>query len=307
LPFLFLGFGAFAQDGPYRNAIVLSFENDMFNKMDWYFSNGINIGTYHSALGKSPVNRILIPGRLREGDIVYYGLKLRQEIYTPRDLNHDEILAGDHPYAATLSLSSEKIVNRPSEGLRFTSGLCLGVLGPLALGFHAQEFIHKITPSEPPHGWNNQVGNDLMLNYSLAVDKEIFRDDFSQFVLHGRGRLGTVYTDASAGFRVRMDAMPAYFTRLGPEDNRAVNIYFELGGDIRFVGYDASLQGGMLNRTSPYTIPSQDVRRMIGVITASAVLEIKCHQLHFYQNVVSPRFSKASWHAWLGISYRYWW
>jgi len=63
----------------------------------------------------------------------------------------------------------------------------------------------------------------------------------------------------------------------------------------------------MLNRTSPYTIPSQDVRRVLGVIMASAVFELKRHQLLFYQNVVSPGFSKAGWHAWLGISYRYWW
>jgi len=302
-----LGFGVFAQEGPNRNAIVLSFENDMFNRMDWYFSNGVNIAVYHSSLGRSPLNRILFPGRLQEGDIVYYGLKLRQEIYTPKDLNHEAILTGDHPYAATLSISSEKIVNRPSEGLRFTSGLQLGVLGPLALGFHAQDFIHRITPSELPQGWNNQVGNDLMLNFSLAVDKEIFSDEFSQFALHGRVRLGTVYTDASAGFRVRMEEMPKYFTRLEPDENRSFNIYFELGGDVRFVGYDASLQGGMLNRTSPYTIPSQDVRRVLGVIMASAVFELKRHQLLFYQNVVSPGFSKAGWHAWLGISYRYWW
>ena len=54
----------------YRNAIVLSFENDMFNKKDWYFSSGINIGFYHSALKKSPLNYILLPG-VRESDQVY--------------------------------------------------------------------------------------------------------------------------------------------------------------------------------------------------------------------------------------------
>ena len=45
------------------------------------------------------------------------------------------------------------------------------------------------------------------------------------------------------------------------------------------MGYDASLQGGIFNRTSPYTIPSQDVKRLLGIFMASAVLELKCHQL----------------------------
>ena len=239
--------------------------------------------------------------------MVYYGLRLRQEIYTPRDLKQDEIQSGDHPYAATLSLSSEKIVNRPASGLRITSGLQLGVLGPAALGFLAQDFIHRITPSDPAQGWDNQVGNDLMLNYNLSVDKEIIRDEYSQLILHGRARLGTVYTDVSAGFRSRMEYDPKYFHFVEPDPGRRINFYVEFGADLKFVGYDASLQGGMFNRTSPYTIPGDAVARVVGVFVASAVLEFPKHQLVFYQNFVSPRFEASGWHAWLGISYRYWW
>ncbi|MFC2113184.1 lipid A deacylase LpxR family protein [Bacteroidota bacterium] len=290
----------------YRKTIVLSFENDMFNKKDWYFSSGINIGFFHSALKKSPLNYILLPG-IRESDQVYYGLKLRQEMYTPRDLNNEKIQSKDHPYAATLSLSSEKIVNRPSSGLRISSGLQLGVVGPAALGFHAQNFIHLITPSDPPKGWNNQIQNDIMLNYNVSIDKMIVEDDYSQFLLHGSARLGTVYTDASAGFRVRFEADPKYFRFIEPDPDRRFNFYVELGGNLRFVGYDASLQGGMFNRTSPYTIPSASIARVVGEVTISAVFELPHHQILFYQHVLSRRFNHSLWHAWMGISYRYWW
>ena len=279
----------------------------MFNRMDWYFSNGINIGVYHEALGKSPLNRILLPLRIHETDLVYYGLKLRQEIYTPQDLTQDEIQSGDHPYAATLSLSSEKIVNRPASRLRIASGLQLGILGPAALGFQAQDFIHRITPSDPALGWDNQVGNDLMLNYNLSVDKGVVEDDYSQFILYGRARLGTVYTDASAGFGVRMEYNPKYFSFMDPDPGRRFNFYVEFGGNLRFVGYDATLQGGLFNNTSPYTIPSESVNRVVAEAAINAVFELPKHQLVFYQNIGSPRFEESDWHAWLGISYRYWW
>ena len=303
---LHVAVGLSAQEEPVRNAIGLRFENDMFNRMDWYFSNGNIISFYHSVFEKSPVNHILLPVRAREPDVVYFGFRLRQEIYTPRDLNTDEIQAGDHPYAATLSLVEEKIVNRFENGIRFTSTLQLGIIGPAALGLNAQEFIHLITPSDPPQGWSNQVGNDLMLNYSLKVDKEILRDEFSQFALQGKARLGTVYTDATTGFWVRFEHLPRFFRSIAPDPLRRANFYAGMGAEIRVVGYDASLQGGIFNRTSPYTIPSGDVNRLVVGLNAEVVLEIERHVLSVSQSVTGPRFRQADWHAWVGIGYNYW-
>jgi hypothetical protein len=255
----------------------------------------------------NPVNFILPPFRSDEEDRAIYGLQLRQEIYTPKDLDRAEIQEGDHPYAATLSIGQVRMVNRPSNKLRYTSGLWVGVIGPAALGFNAQDFIHRITPSRPPQGWNNQVSNDLLLNYSLAVERELLSDEVSQFVLSGRARLGTVYTDAAIGMWSRFEHRPKFFTHIGPDPGRKVNFFATLGWELRFVGYDASLQGGMFNRTSPYTIPSASLSRVMVSFDTSAVLEIKKHRLRFYQNVVSPRFNKSDWHAWAGISYSYWW
>ncbi len=289
------------------NSIGMSFENDMFNKMDWYFSNGLNFSMTHSVFEGSPVNYVLFPVRLRERDRAVYGLRLTQEIYTPKDITENEIQEGDHPYAATLSLTEEKIINRPAEGLRFTSGLQIGVIGPAALGFNAQEFIHNNTPSHPPQGWHNQVGNDILLNYYLSAEKEVIRDEVSQLALYVRARLGTVYTDAVVGLWSRFEFLPKFFTHVGPDLSRKVNFHFRLGWELRFVGYDASLQGGMFNRTSPYTIPSSDVSRIVFRASASAVLEIYRHEISFFQKVMSPRFEASDWHGWMGISYRYWW
>jgi hypothetical protein len=306
---LFTGFCATVPAAAQERALLLAWENDMWNRKDWYFSNGINIGLFHPALRKSPVNFILLPGGPdgpgSDGTRTLCGLQLRQEIYTPMDIGQEEIREGDHPYAATLSLVSEKTLMR--ERHRISSGLQIGVIGPAALGFRSQEFIHRITPSDPPKGWNNQVGNDLMLNYLLSFERSVYADEWSDFILQGRARLGTVYTDAYAGFLVRMEDRPKYFRYVGPDPERPFNLYFEMGGGFRLVGYDASLQGGMINRTSPYTIPASSVSRVVADVRLSTVFELQRHQLLLCQHMVSPRFDRSKWHAWLQISYRYWW
>ena len=57
-----------------------------------------------------------LPFKVLEKDRAWYGLTLRQELYTPRDLEDDTIRAGDHPYAATLTLTQQRVVNRPESG-----------------------------------------------------------------------------------------------------------------------------------------------------------------------------------------------
>ncbi len=296
-----------AQQETYQRAFSVAFENDMFNKMDWYYTNGLKFLLYHESLQKSPVDRILLPFKLRDSDRAWYGLELRQELFTPRDLDDDTIRAGDHPYAATLTLTQQRVVNRPENGIRFTSGLRVGILGPAALGFFAQDIIHRITPSNPPNGWDYQVHNDVILNYDFMIDKEVLRDDITILGIKGGGRMGTLHTDFSGGIWFRMEPGQEYFKRLGPGPDNPFNLYFHMEGTARFVVYDATLQGGLFNTTSPYVIPTESINRMVGDINMSLVFEVRGHQLGFYQHLISSRFTDSGWHGWLGIKYTYWW
>ena len=279
----------------------------MFNKMDWYYTNGLQFLLYHPKLQKSPFDRALFPFKAGAADLTWHSLALRQELYTPRDLQEDTIQAGDHPYAATLTLSQQRVVNRPRSGTRFTGKLRVGVLGPAALGFNAQDIIHRITPSKPPKGWDYQVHNDVIINYDFWIDQEILRDDVTILGVRGGARLGTLHTDFSGGIWYRMQTGHPYFDRLGPDPTGSFDLYFQFEGSGRFVVYDATLQGGLFNRTSPYVIPSQSVSRLIGEINAAFVFEIQGHQLALYQHLTSARFAGSKAHSWLGIRYAYWW
>ena len=296
-----------AQQETYQHAFSVSFENDMFNKMDWYYTNGLQFLLYHESLEKSPFDRVLLPFKIRENDRAWYGLSLRQELFTPTDLEDDSIRAGDHPYAATLTLTQQRVVNRPESGTRFTTGLRVGILGPAALGFFAQDVIHRITPSNPPKGWDYQVQNDIVLNYDFMVDKEILRDGVSVFGLKGMARMGTLHTDFSGGFWYRLDTGQDYFERLGPSTDNPINLYFQMQGTGRMVVYDATLQGGLFNKTSPYIIPAESVHRLVADNNMALLLQIRGHQLGLYQNITSSRFRESAWQGWLGINYNYWW
>ena len=59
--------------------------------MDWYYTGGLQFKLYHNSLQKSPFDKLLAPFKIRPGERAWYGLALRQELYTPRDLEDDTI------------------------------------------------------------------------------------------------------------------------------------------------------------------------------------------------------------------------
>jgi hypothetical protein len=77
---LFLAFqvSLSAQQETYQKAFSVAFENDMFNKMDWYYTNGLQFLLYHEGLRKSPFDRVLIPFKVSEKERAWYGLIHRE-------------------------------------------------------------------------------------------------------------------------------------------------------------------------------------------------------------------------------------
>jgi len=287
--------------------ISFAWENDLYYQRDYYYTNGFQIEFFHDKLGQSPINRILMPFRYSKTGITWSGLRLRQEIFTPRDLAMDSISVGDHPYSSTLTLAQNSVFVLPNKQLRIVSGLKVGVLGPASLGFITQKLAHLISnPSRPPKGWDNQVQNDLIINYDLQVEKGFTHHEMALFGVKGKGRLGTLNTDLEAGLWLRLDARNGYFNRLGPMGGPGLNVVFGLSATASYIFYDATLQGGMLNRSSPYIVPPEHMTRWLGKLEGTLTLELSLHQLEFYTQISSPRFELAEPHGWVGIAYKHW-
>ena len=289
----------------YNKSIGFKFDNDIFFQTDYYYSSGENIFFIHPGVAKSPITKLFI-SKFNNDDIEYNGVSIDHKMYTPTDTPSDTVKAGDRPYAASLSLSQFQVFENRLNGYRVSSTLSLGVIGEFAFGKEMQSIIHGITPSEQPVGWESQISNDILLNYSFQFDKRLFESANFEWLATSTATLGTVNTDISVSTTIRFGWMESYFSSYAPKRNSGFNLWFELGYEAKLVIYNAYLQGGMFNRTSPYVIESSNIKRLIHTLEAKYFVQYNKHRLIFEAYNLSPEFYNSLGHAWGRVSYQYW-
>ncbi len=276
----------------------LYYENDYFSTTDKYYTQGINLEYVHPVIGNFFTSRLLIRSTSKE---VKFGVSLEQEGYTPTSIAHSEILTGDRPFAACLFLKTFSIVNDPTRRERVSSSLSAGVIGPIAGGKAIQETLHRWINYTMPQGWQHQIRNDAILNYQIEYERGLFvRENY--FSLSGKAgaRVGTFNTKAYAGAII----MTGYFD--DPFKNfsnrkRKNQVYLYVEPLLNIVGHDATLQGGLFNRTSPYTIASNDINRVVFQGNTGLVFKINTVHLEYFQSFLTKEFKTGNSHLWGGI------
>ena len=286
----------------------LRFDNDLLDNTDRFYTNGVRLEYICPAFSGSPVNKLMLPYR-RPGTN-YYGLTLVQNMYTSSKTKVGGILYGDRPYAAYLYLSSFKITNDPVHHLRQSSELQLGIIGPASLGSTMQTWFHMTIPTnDKPLGWEYQIANDLLLNYRVSYDQGLISHPYAELNLTGVAIAGTVYDKITGGFCFRTGLLNPYFNELGfskkPVHRRAgmrdLQCYFYARTSGTLVGYDATLQGGVFNHESVYTIPADSISRVQFEGSAGFAFSYGGARLDVEQHVISPEFRGGWWHFWMGI------
>ena len=292
--------------------LKISFDNDIFDYTDRFYTNGVRIDLIHPSLSENPVTRISVP--YWGHGMNYYGISLVQNLYTPSTTKIGGIQYGDRPFAAYLYLASFKITNDPQKRFRMTSEIDLGIIGPYSLGEYMQKSFHNALPSNSePEGWEYQVQNDLVLNYSVTFDKGVINEPWMNVNLISTAILGTLCTNISGGVLARAGWMNPYFANLGISKRsrlsqnhlRQFQGYFFVKGSTKLVGYDATLQGGLLNRTSPYTLTGADVSRLVFQSSLGLAISFGGFEIEAEQFLLSPEFTGGSWHKWghIGLTF----
>jgi lipid A 3-O-deacylase len=283
-------------------------ENDLLDNTDRFYTNGIRIDLVAPFLEASPLSRILVP--YWHAGKNYYGICLVQNMYTPSTTKVGGILYGDRPYAAYLYVGSYKITNDSRRLIRVQSELAIGVLGQASLGEYVQKTFHNSVPTNSePLGWQYQICNDLLLNYAVGIEKGILSRPAVEINVNGNATLGTVLTNIGGGIYLRAGRINPWFGDLGVH-KRQVNLrcglkntqfYFFMRSGVRFIGYDATLEGGVLNKTSPYTISSQEMSRVQLKTSAGLAFVQGGFRLELEQFLLSPEFSHGWWHKWVSL------
>ncbi len=281
-----------------KSYIRLHYDNDFFAATDEYYTQGINLELVLPSLKRFPISKILIH---RKYNSLQYGIALVHEGYTPSSIRHEEIILDDRPFAANFCFNTFLISVDSLKHKRMTSAVSIGVIGPLAGGADMQKSIHRWLNNIAPLGWQNQIKNDVVVNYQVCAE-ELLVSLHHMFSVNTETniRLGTLSDKAGVGFT----AMLGYFD----SPFRAVNnkikkfqLYFYDQPMMSFIGYDATLQGGLFDKNSPYTIADDQISRVTFQNDFGVVIRIKKIYLEYSHAFLSKEFETGTTHSWGGI------
>lgn len=276
----------------------ITYENDFFSATDEYYTQGINLELVSPAMKKNPLAYALIRPNF---GYVRYGLGFQHNGYTPSTVSYNEIQYGDRPFAGTMFLQTFMIAIDSAKKQRFTSSLSTGVIGPLAGAGQMQRSIHKWLNNYTPHGWDNQIQNDLILNYQVDYEKQLIGlGKVFSLAANGSARVGTLSDKAGVGVTMMIGYFESPYSsaKAGKNDFR---IYAYEHPEFSFIGYDATLQGGVFDHDSPYTIKAGDINRVTFQNRFGFVAQYQRIYLEYFLAVSSREFEQQKMHTWGGI------
>lgn len=275
------------------------YDNDYFTKTDEYYSQGITFEYVHPSVKKFLLSKLLLKPYNSNPQ---YGIAVNLFGYTPTSILSDSILYGDRPFNANISFKTFLIQADQIHHQQISSALSVGVMGPAALGYQIQNNIHRWLKNPLPHGWQYQIKNDIIINYQINYEKQI-KAASNNFLLNTTAgvRLGTLNNKVSGGFnfmagRFNKRYEPVNYTK------RKTEYYFYGQSRVNFIGYDATMQGGIFNRKNPYTIANNNISRITFQADAGIIVNFKKLYLSYTQSFITQEFKQGKNHRWGGIS-----
>lgn len=276
----------------------LNYDNDFFALSDEYYTQGINVEFVAPAMARFPLAKLLfqndhLPART--------GIAIEHQGFTPSNIVKDEILEHDRPYSSSLMLKTFSIVSNPHTNHRLATQLSLGVVGPWAMGKEIQIALHeRINPDKVPKGWKNQVRNDLILNYQIEYEHGLLVKRNFLISAKGGARAGTYNTRLSSSFTF----MGGYFDnpfQFPNSQDKKFQVYLYAEPHLNLVVFDASLQGGVFNDHSPYTLDRDEISRLVFQQHAGLVIKLRSLTLEYSQTLITREFKSGTAHSWGSI------
>jgi lipid A 3-O-deacylase len=209
---------SFSEDVPEKDLDTFSFylENDYFAGSDSNYTSGVKL-TWSSAIRDDypdiwpnrwfyPLIKFLpfeqSPDRRKN-----ISISLGQNIYTPVDIEEEDVVEDDRPYAG-ISYMSFGFHNRFKRDMD-TLELVLGIVGPDSYAEQCQKEVHNIFDDIEPKGWDNQLNNEPVLNLVYEHKKKITQSGVDggfghDLILNTGGALGNAMIFYNLGLNLRL-------------------------------------------------------------------------------------------------------
>ncbi|MDL0433172.1 lipid A deacylase LpxR family protein [Marinobacter sp. TBZ242] len=171
--------------GASSGAFSISWDNDLLTGSDKGYTNGGRL-SYLSAsaennncevcLARSARNAMdWLPVIGRTGNAHALTFSLSQLMVTPENIQASGPIYEDLPYVGYLS-GSITLWTWSSASLT-GYGIGLGVVGPNSGAEVTQKWVHKLTGSTNPNGWDNQLGTDVIGEVHAFHARRLFREN----------------------------------------------------------------------------------------------------------------------------------
>jgi lipid A 3-O-deacylase len=293
--------GLFANDGNYTNGFSLSWESkpqDSNQQSPLTRMPTLHQLQYHLRLPITPTHSA-------------WGLKISQRMWTPNVISVIAPQSDDRPYAGLLEIESHTVDYGPIFAQKIW--LALGITGHKSKAEYVQTKIHALIGSTSPLGWQNQVQQQITLQFAYELDALLFRSKTkrNKYIANNQWEvssyshiaLGNFNTEASLGLLFRwgkqldrtFGRLSSHFGHTGNTtqvgNNNNVSVYSRLQLGYRF--NDLTIEG-KLPYESHVNIQHEQVKAAIGINWIIDNYSVTW-SLNSYSNAYSN--DKKSWHS----------
>lgn len=187
-------------------------ENDTIAGVDKHYTSGVQVSylTSPSGLSEKWKNAFsVIPG-VNDNERMRVGFQAGHSIFTPNDIQTDDLLRNERPYAAW-AYGGFAVVSETDDTVN-TWLLNLGRIGPSAKGEAIQNSVHELVGAARAEGWDNQLEDTTVA--SLVYEhrwRNLWQTERSRFGVDVNSHLGfsfgnlTNYVNAGVTVRVGND------------------------------------------------------------------------------------------------------
>lgn len=266
--------------------IFLSVENDFPFGTDRYYTQGLFVGFSGDFIPEIPLFGAYFDGK----DTRKKSIEFSHKMYTPENLSSPVADSSDRPFAAVIS-GKYTALFRMTGSLYIEESLEVGVIGPAAGGETVQKGIHSWNEnSTEPLGWDNQIANSPIINYSIsAIKRNSFLKHYAHWDYSISVTVGTGEVSGGAGME---------FAFKYPRLNEIISLQFS--GNLDYLLYDATLQSGIAV-ASPYKISHEDITPWVAAAEIKLKMKLKSFGMEIYLKYRSREMKSTESHAFGGL------
>lgn len=287
-----------------QQLVTLEYENDILADRDGGYTSGLRLGwsSQRELPGWIRATATAFPLFPETAEPILWGVSLGQSIFTPENVADPDFPPDDRPYAGWLGLGFHVAAIQPQRMDRLT--LTLGVVGPASGARRTQTYVHQLTGSVEPVGWETQLPNEPTLLVAYDTARRLGHGELGGTGIHWEltptagAVLSNAITEAGIGFyhRVgrniprdfgpsRIRSVPRGSSLFQPTGNRGWYLFWGLEG--RYVAHDMFLDGSLFQDT-----PRVDKKEWVGELFSGAALQWGRNRLSYTYVARSREFDK---------------